>query len=83
MGDTDQGFGDGAMTSTVLLMPMLNEGIDVWRPVTAEFLDDGTYQIIGPMPDEEEWTFAPGSIVAAQLRTFDNGQEQLVAVPPA
>lgn len=68
------------MTSTVLLMPLLNEGTDVWRPVSAELLDDGTYQILGPMPDDEEWTFAPGSIVAGQLRTFDDGQNRLVAV---
>ena len=71
------------MTSTALLMPLLNEGTHVWRPVSAELLDDGTYQILGTMPDDEEWTFAPGSIVAAQLRTFDNGEEQLVAVPLA
>lgn len=69
------------MTS-VLLMPLLNEGADVWRSVVAEPLEDGTYQILGPMPDDEEWTFAPGRIVASQLRTFGNGEEQLVAMPP-
>ncbi|WP_143747861.1 hypothetical protein [Mesorhizobium temperatum] len=68
------------MTLTSLLMPLLNEGTDVWRPVAIKTLDDGTYQILGPMPDDEEWTFAPGSIVAAQLRTFSDGEEQLVAV---
>lgn len=52
-------------------------------PVALKTLDDGTYQILGPMPDDEEWTFAPGSIVAAQLRTFSNGEEQLVAVARA
>lgn len=71
------------MTSTVLLMPLLNEGTDVWRPVAVKSLDDGTYQILGPMPDDEQWTFAPGSIVASQRRTFGNDQEQPVAVPLA
>lgn len=67
--------------SAVLLMPLLNEGTDVWRPVTAQPLDDGTYRILGPMPDDEKWTFAPGSIVASEPKTFDNREKQLVAVP--
>jgi hypothetical protein len=71
------------MTLTALFMPLLNEGTDVWRPVAVKTLHDGTYQILGPMPDDEEWTFAPGSIVAAQPRTFSDGKEQLVAVPRA
>jgi hypothetical protein len=69
------------MTAATLLMPLLNEGTDVWRPVTAELLEDRTYRILGPMPDDEEWTFAPGSIVAAQLRNFDDGKKELVAMP--
>jgi len=61
-------------------MPLLNEGIDVWRPVAAKALDGGTYRILGPMPDGEQWAFTPGSIVSSQLQTFGNGEEQPVAV---
>lgn len=68
------------MTSTVLLMALLNEGTEVWRPVAVKTLDDGTYQILGPMPDDEQWTFVPGSIVASRLRTFSDGKEHPVAV---
>jgi hypothetical protein len=71
------------MTSIVLLMPMLNDGTEVWRPVTVKTLDDGTYQILGPMPDDEQWNFAPGSIGTSQLRTFAKGEEQPVASPLA
>jgi hypothetical protein len=54
----------------------------VWRPVPAERLADGTYRILGPMPDGEEWTFGPDSIVAARLRGFVGG-ECLVATDAA
>ncbi len=67
------------MTQAVLLMPLMNEGTDVWRPVNVKPLDDGTCQILGPMPDGEHWTFAPGSIVASAARRF-NGEERAVAV---
>ncbi len=67
------------MTSVVLLMPLLNEGTDVWRPVDVTPLKNGTYQIIGPMPDDEQWAFAPGSIVTSRPKCF-NGEEMTVAV---
>lgn len=61
-------------------MPLSDEGIDVWRPVAVKALDDGTYQILGPMPDDEQWVFAPGSIVSSQLKTLSDGQEYPVAI---
>ncbi len=72
--------GVGAVTTTMLFMPLLNEGTDVWRPVAAERLDDRTYRIVGPRPNDEEWAFAPGSIVSSQLQAFSDGEEHLVAV---
>jgi hypothetical protein len=69
------------MTSTVLFMPLLNEGTEVWRPVAVEPLSNGTYKILGPIPEDEEWAFPPGSIVGSLLRTFNAGDELLVAVP--
>ncbi len=67
------------VTQAVLLMPLMNEGTDVWRPVDVKPLDDETYQILGPMPEAEQWAFAPGSIVASAARRF-NGEERAVAV---
>ena len=69
------------MTSTVLLMPLLNEGTDVWRPVAVEPMDGGRYKILGPMPDDEQWRFVPGSIVVSRLRTSGDGKRELVAAP--
>lgn len=69
------------MTSTIMFVPLLNEGTEVWRPVAVESLKDGTYRVLGPVPDDEVWAFPPGSIVASQLRTFSDGEEQPVAVP--
>jgi hypothetical protein len=44
------------------MMPLLNEAVEVWRPVDATKLDNGAYRIEGPVPDEEEWAFDPGAI---------------------
>jgi len=68
------------VVTSILFMPLLNEGTDVWRPVAAERLNDGSYRIVGPCPNDEEWAFAPGSVVSSQLRAFANGEEHLVAV---
>lgn len=69
------------MTPTTLLMPLLNEGVDVWRPVAVRPLSDGTHLVLGPMPDDELWTFPPGSVVASRSHTFGDGVQQLVVVP--
>jgi hypothetical protein len=50
------------MTS-IILMPLLNEGTPVWRPVEADALGDGCYRITGQAPDDEEWAFPRGALV--------------------
>ena len=67
------------MTSAGLLMPLLDEGTEVWRPVAVEPLGAGAYRILGPMPEDEAWAFAPGSVVVSQLRIFADGEERPVA----
>ncbi len=67
------------MTSAVLLMPLLNEGTDVWRPVDVKPLGDGTYRILGPMPEGEQWAYPVGSIVASRPQLFD-GVEMSAAI---
>ncbi len=62
------------MERSTLLMPLLDEGVDAWRPVMAERLTDGTYRIRGPVPEGEVRAFASGSRIAAQVRLFDGGQ---------
>lgn len=62
-----------------LYMPLLGEGTEVWRPVEAEPTIDGYYRIVGEVPDEEAWTFAPGTIVRCEWRDLGDDRA-LVAV---
>ena len=44
---------------------LLDEGVDVWRPVLAEKIGESTYRIIEQNYDQsiEIWEFGPGDIV--------------------
>lgn len=56
-----------------IYVELLNEGIQVWKPVAAtrisetvyEILDDGTYD-----REIEEWMFPPGTWVQCAFRKF-------------
>lgn len=58
---------------TTVLMPLKDEGVDVWRPVDAEHLGDGMYRILGPVPEDEKWASEPGTIVPCEWKTFEDG----------
>lgn len=64
---------------TTIYMPLLNEGVDVWRPVEATQMSHDVYRVNGEMPDSEEWAFAPGSAIRCELKALDGG-ERLTAV---
>jgi hypothetical protein len=64
---------------TTIYMPLLNEGTSVWRPVAAERVGQDTFRVIGPMPDDE-WAFAPDSIVTVAPQLFADGRSGVVAV---
>jgi hypothetical protein len=69
------------MADTVTIyMPLANEGTDVWRPVTAERLGGERFRVLGPMSDDEEWVFAPGSVVIVAPKLFADGTCGVVAV---
>ena len=73
----------GAATVTnmaTIYMPLLNEGTDVWRPVEATHLEADSFRVEGPVPEDEEWMFAPGSLVRCELRTLSPPGDYLVAV---
>ncbi len=44
---------------------LLNEGIDVWRPVKAAKLSDNHFLILleNEIPEGETWEYLPGSVV--------------------
>ena len=45
---------------------LLDEGVDVWRPVAAEPIADGVYRLASGKPSPAEaWEFPPGAVVRA------------------
>ena len=64
---------------------LLDEAVDVWRPVTAETLDGGRYRIISENtdPDDEKWEFETGDVVHCVEKELMDGTKcvsRLVAV---
>jgi hypothetical protein len=56
------------------------EGTTVRRPVSATPLADGTWLLLGPVPTDEQWPFAPGTIVRCIERSFQGGERGMVAI---
>ena len=65
-----------------ILIPLGDEGTDVWRPVPARKIGERSYQISdgAQVPSDEEWVFLPGAAVLCELRSFPDGTVALVAV---
>jgi len=64
----------------------LDEGTDVWRPVRATPLPDGTFKLAEPDrydPDAEIWEFPPHAKVRCVAKKFAGGDKALVAVAQA
>lgn len=71
---------NGNMTGkATIYMPLLDEGTDVWRPVEAIRDGDG-YLVLGPMPPDEAWKYAPGTVVRCEFHVFSDGTRDLAAV---
>jgi hypothetical protein len=62
-----------------IFMPLLQEGVDVWRPVQAEHLRDNVYRILGKPPEsqDESWTFSPGEEVVCEI--IDSSEGRILA----
>ena len=61
-------------------IPLLDENVDVWRPVQAQVLASGGYQIVSQKDDDDEhWAFATGRVVECEER-FSEGETCLFAV---
>lgn len=72
-------------TETVYVR-LLEEGTDVWRPVQAKRLPDGSFQLDMPEgydPGDETWEFPPHSRVKCTTRRFTHGEAGLAAVARA
>ena len=66
---------------STIYVPLLDEGVDVWRPVTAKELPDGLHEIVSvnTHPSDEKWAFPTGSRVRCEPRSLSDGVH-LVAV---
>jgi hypothetical protein len=62
--------------STTVYVSLLDEGVDVWRPVSAEHIGDDVYRIAGepPDPEDEKWQFLPGQHVRCRLQHLSEGE---------
>ena len=55
---------------------LLNEGVDVWRPVQAEHIRDNVYRITPQHYDRniESWQFEPGDEVVCEMINSSEGR---------
>lgn len=62
--------------SDQIYVALLDEGVEVWRPVAAEQNPDASYRILDPGdydPSVETWQFPPGSVVVCEPRQTSAG----------
>jgi hypothetical protein len=52
---------------------LLEEGVDVWRPVKAIRLSENVCRLCGPVPEDEIWQFQPDDIVRCEERWLSGG----------
>ena len=57
-------------------MSLMDEGVDVWRPVQAVHVRDSVYRIVDQHYDREveTWQFGPGDEVVCEMRESSDGQ---------
>lgn len=64
-----------------IFVRLLDEGVDVWRPVPATALGNGQYRLLQTDdydPETENWEFLPGVTVTCELRS-KSGDRIMVA----
>lgn len=80
LGGRSQMGASATSEQSTIYMPLLDEGVDVWRPVPAERLSADRYLVAGVVPTDESWQFVPGSVVRCEEHVFASGERRLVAV---
>ena len=71
------------MKTVTIYVNLENEGVDTWRPVNAQKVDQGKYLIPEEtiIPDGEVWRFQPGMVVRCVPTEKKDGEEEtLLAV---
>lgn len=69
------------MKKATIFVRLLDEAVDVFRPVEAEERANGNYRIVpaAKVPVDEVWEFPPGAVVQCVKKVLDTGPV-LVAV---
>ena len=62
-----------------IFIALLDEGTDVWRPVSANALGGGEFEVLGKVPAGETWQFPPGAKVRCKRKVFSDGAVGFVA----
>jgi hypothetical protein len=71
----------GEVQPTTIYMPLLDEGVDVWRPVLAVADGVAVFRICEQeIPEDETWKFPVGSRVECKQGVSDDGSSRLFAV---
>jgi hypothetical protein len=65
--------------SVTILVKLLDEAVEVWRPVDAEHVEGDKYRMLGQIPEAEVWEFQPGDVVHCRSRDFADSTAGLVA----
>jgi len=61
---------------TEIYVALLDEGVEVWRPVQAERLSGNTYRILSQPYDRtiEAWQFEPDDVVVCEMVESSDGR---------
>lgn len=65
------------MAEEVVYVELLNEGVEVWRPVVAKVEGEGVFRLSDDQPEGEQWAFPPGSRVLCEDRLLSGGRTQV------
>ena len=74
------------LTSMIIYVRLLDEGVDCWRPVQAHLITDNHYQIDAGQPydeEDEKWEFPPGTHVLVRDRVMHDDKSAPVAFSQA
>jgi hypothetical protein len=67
---------------TSIYVRLLEEGVDVWRPVAATRVGESMYRIAGDTPTGESWEYKTAELVWCRPRVFADGTHGLETYAP-
>jgi hypothetical protein len=69
------------MATSTIYVGLIDENVEVWRPVEAEPLGDDVFRILSENtdPETEVWEFITGELVVCEPRRFSGGSSGSVA----